>query len=674
MRGNLRLLADILAALDTFLDHRWTPTTKWDVNWWDFEIGAPRGIFAALCVVGPKVPQSIKDKAFASMKRFSADPWKMYNNGFPSTAANRIWMVANHIRRAALAGDAKGLEHCRDGLPVVLRMVDADPAKPPQERDGWWRDGSFVQHGNLPYVGAYGSLLIPDLIECMRLLEGTPWEVTAPERANLSRIVDDHLLPVAYEGELFPRTTGRTVGDGGIESAAEWLAIALCEVRPLLPKAQAEAVTARLRRWLESGAIAPIVGRVSFAQFLALHAIGLDTTVKPAGPYTASRTQAAVDLALHHRPGWAASVAMSSTRTLSHEALWGGNWRGWNQGEGVLMLWAGDPLRYRGGFWALVDPYRLPGITTNTWQLPDHDGGGGSPGKPSKEAFVGGASLDDLASVAAMRVGRDWSSLLAQKSWFLLSGAVVCLGSGITATDGRPCETIVESAPLPNLTQVLQLDGKTVPTGAWKGDLSKVRTMHLAGAKPEQAFGWWFPQAPAGLSGERAKRTGSWSNATKNGNTAPLSAAWLSLTLAHGTDPKDATYQYAILPGISADTLKAFADKPTLEILACTRQAHAVRDNVNGLTAAVFFAPSTAGPFTADQPCVVLLREDKDHTALAVADPTQRLESLVLTMKIKLGKQAAADPGVAVQPGDPLRLTIDFKGSLGQERTIRWSR
>lgn len=673
LRGNPRLLADTIAALDTFLTHRWTPTTKWDVNWWDFEIGVPRGVLAALCILGPNVTPELKAKAFASMEHFTVDPWKMYNKGAVATGANRIWMVANHLRRAALAGDAKGMDRCRDGLPEVMAFVDADPANMPKSRDGWWRDGSFIQHRSLPYVGAYGVLLIPDLIECMALLEGTPWEVKGEERANMAHWVDDHLLPVVYEGELFPRTTGRTAGSPGIETCHQWLAIALCELRPFLPKAQADLVTARLRRWMENGGLsAERIERADFRQFLTLHAIGADPSVHPADPYVASRTHAAVDLALHHRPGWAASVAMSSTRTLSHEALWGANYRGWKQGDGVLMVYPGDPLRYREGFWALVDPYRLPGITTSTWKLPDHDGAGGSSGKPSQQDFVGGASLDDFASVACMRVGRDGSTLDARKAWFLLPDAIVCLGSGITSADGQPCETIVESARLGKGDLALAVDGKVVPPGAWKADLGSARTLHLAGTSRERAMGWWFPQPPKGLAGERGDRTGSWRNAMKTGSEAPIVQPWLSLILSHGIDPRDASYQYALLPGISAEQLATFAAKPSLEVLACTPQAHAVRDEAHGLTGAVFWEAGSAGPFTVDQPCVVVLRESKEGVALAVADPTQKLAALGVVLKLKLGRPLSADPGVKVGAGDPVRVDFDLVRSLGYERVVRW--
>ena len=671
MRGNPQLLADTLAALDTFLTHRWTPTTKWDVNWWDFEIGVPHRILAALCILGPHATPELKAKAFASMERFTDDPWKMYNKGGASTGANRIWMVLNHIRRAALAGDEKGLERCRDGLPGVMAIVDQNSAKL-HTRDGWWRDGSFIQHERLPYVGAYGVLLMPDLIECMGYLKGTPWELNAPEVANLATFVDLHLLPVAYEGELFPRTAGRTAGSRGIETCSQWLAIALCEMRPFLSKEQAAEVTARLRRWLDSGTLAPDLNRATFSQFLALYAIATDPDIKPAPPYVASRTHGAVDLALHHRPNWAASVAMSSTRTYSHEALWGDNYRGWNQGNGVLMVYPGDPLRYRENFWALIDPYRLPGITTSSWQLPDHDGGGGSPRKLTKQDFVGGASLDDMASVAAMRVGRDDTTLEARKGWFFLPEAIVCLGSGITSKDNAPCETIVENCRIERADLALSVDGQPVPDGDWKSNLDSAQTLHLAGSKPERALGWWFPQSSKGLIGERVERTGSWRNAAKNGSEAPISRPWLSLILSHGTDPIDATYQYVILPGISADKLKSFAAKPTIEILACTPQVQAVRDKANGIEGYIFFEPGTLGSITADQPCVVVKRESKNGLALAVSDPTHKLKNVSLTLKSQPTGKMVAEDGVKIATDTPLRVDFDLTNAHGASRAIRW--
>src|SRR5690606_38722534 len=126
----------------------------------------------------------------------------------------------------------------------------------------------------------------------------------------------------------------------------------------------------------------------------------------------------------------------------------------------------------------------------------------------SSQDFVGGASVDDLASVAVMRIGREGSSLQGNKAWFFLPDAIVCLGCGISADEDRPAETIVESARLERDDLAVSIDGRATPAGEWQERLENVRSIHLAGTRSESAIGWWFPR-PAQLLAERSTRQGS---------------------------------------------------------------------------------------------------------------------------------------------------------------------
>jgi hyaluronate lyase len=274
-----------------------------------------------------------------------------------------------------------------------------------------------------------------------------------------------------------------------------------------------------------------------------------------------------------------------------------------------------------------------------------------------------------------MRVGRDWSSLDARKSWFFLPQGVVCLGSGITAQEDRPCETIVESALLADASWPLAVDGQRVAAGTWRADLSNVRSLHLGGAKPEHGIGWWFPQPQAGLAGERAKRLGSWRSVHKSGSEAPIESDWLALTLSHGAAPRDATYQYAVLPGVTPESLVRFAAQPSITVAACTPAAHGIVDRANGLSGAVLWEPdASVGPITADRPCVILLQATAGEWSVAVVDPTQKLGQLTLRLDIAAGAVRHADPGITVTPGRPLTVVVDLKHSLGNARRLRVAR
>ncbi|MEX2605770.1 MAG: polysaccharide lyase 8 family protein, partial [Kiritimatiellia bacterium] len=688
LRGNPQLLKDIIEAMEVFLTNRWTPETKWDVNWWDFEIGVPRHIFNAMALISPHTPEHVKEMAFASMDRFQLIPTKFYNNAFNASGANLVWNISNHIASEALRESAEGLERCKDALPQVMRWVDEDPAllegaldgtrkgKGPTV-DGFWKDGSYIQHGHLPYIGAYGCLLISDLIQSVAVLNDTPWEVTDPSVNNIGKWVDKHFLTVGYEGELFPRTIGRAAGSKGIENANEWLIIALAEISTILPREKAVEVGAYLKRWYTRDGVDPDFTRASFTQFMKLYTIFENDAIAPAGPFIASNTFGAIDMATHHRPDWAATVAMSSTRIHSHESIWGANLKGWNMGEGVLYVYPSDPMRYRGGWMALVDPTRLPGITTNTWEFEPAGFGGANPKicKPSNQAFVGGASINNLASVSAMTVGRDYSSLQARKGWFFFPDSIVCLGSGITASDGRATETIIENCKRTAETQTLTANGEKVELSENKALLPPVSTLHLTGEEPGQSIGWWFPSPAKNITVTGGTRSGAWKDIAKGSSEDIMSHPWLTLVAEHGMDPQNASYQYVILPSVSESELQTFAKSGNISIHSNTEKIQAVRDNKNQITAIIFYEPGEIAGVKADQPCIVILQNTPSSYDLAVVDPTHKLKEMKIELALNTHLQPESNERVsAVFDKTKFLITINSANTFGDETVLTWKK
>ena len=43
--------------------------------------------------------------------------------------------------------------------------------------DGFYKDGSFIQHTDIAYTGSYGSVLLTRSANILFLLEGTLWKV-----------------------------------------------------------------------------------------------------------------------------------------------------------------------------------------------------------------------------------------------------------------------------------------------------------------------------------------------------------------------------------------------------------------------------------------------------------------------------------------------------------------
>jgi hyaluronate lyase len=160
----------------------------------------------------------------------------------------------------------------------------------------------------------------------------------------------------------------------------------------------------------------------------------------------------------------------------------------------------------------------------------------------------------DGVGVVGMELHGPLSTLRARKAWFCLADRVVALGAGISCTSGHPVETVIENRRAAGLT--------TGPGWA-----------HLPGVA-----GYRF-------TGEvRTSRT-----------------EWVTLWFDHGTDPRDATYHYEVLPGATAERTAA---DPGVEVVANTPTVQAIRHG--SLLLAVFHTAGEVAGLRAAGRCAVI--------------------------------------------------------------------
>ncbi|MFE4920823.1 polysaccharide lyase family 8 super-sandwich domain-containing protein [Streptomyces sp. NPDC056661] len=169
-----------------------------------------------------------------------------------------------------------------------------------------------------------------------------------------------------------------------------------------------------------------------------------DSTTAAAPEPSGHRLFAQMDRAVHRRPGWAASISMSSARSTYYETGNGENTRGWHTGNGMTYWWGQDygNDHYSDGFWSTVDPCRLTGTTVSRKPLADEEGGLWGASRPAM-LWAGGATDGHYAAVGQDVRGLS-SYLEGKKSWFCLDEMIACLGAGIYSSDGftvRPQST-----------------------------------------------------------------------------------------------------------------------------------------------------------------------------------------------------------------------------------------
>lgn len=643
-------------------------------NWWSWQIGAPQALLDACVLMYDALSADQLAGYLAAVDRFVPDSAVSSYSG-TSTGANRVDLCRVLALRGVVGADAAKVALARDALSPVFPYVSSG--------DGLHTDGSFIQHTWVPYTGSYGSVFLGGLGMLFALLAGSSWEVTDEHRTIVFDSVEKAWAPFLYNGLVMDGVAGRAVSRGlsagdpsGVQQDDHLRGHPVLASIVLLGQGASAAENARWRAlvkgWMRRDQYRPplkdpVLGLPNLAR---LKGVEDDTTVRALPEPTGHRLFPAMARATHRRPGWAASLSMANKRIAYYESGNGENPRGWHTGSGMLYWW-GDTFandQYSDAFWPTVDPYRLPGTTVSRKVLADGAGGDWGAAKPDV-TWVGGATDGHRAAVGQYLKGLQ-STLVAKKSWFFLDDTVVCLGAGISCTDGTAVETTVENRNLGAAGSAsFTVDGRAEPAGyPWSQTLADTGWAHLGGHG-----GYVFPGG-ATVRAVREAREGSWNSINTGGSTTVLSRKYLTLYVDHGTDPVNASYAYLLMPGASAARTRArSADRHWLTVLANTNDQQGVSVRSLGFTGVNFWFGGTVGSLTASDPCSVMISEKKDGTAvIAVSDPMLMRTGLTLTWRRPVASVTSAPATLAsADTGTSLTLTFgDLTGTAGVTQLI----
>ncbi|WP_086820904.1 polysaccharide lyase 8 family protein [Allokutzneria sp. NRRL B-24872] len=548
----------VIEALDWLARHRYREDMDEVGNWWEWEIGIPDLLLDTLVLTGARIPELLR-----AVRRFVPDPTRRTAN--PSeeeVGANRADKAYIHLRRGLLS-DSSLIPEARRALDQVFEHVVTG--------DGFYRDGSFVQHQRHAYTGTYGVVLLGSVARTLAVL-GDP----VPE--VVERWVFDGVEPITFRGQVMSFVRGRSITRSSDDHA--W-GRQLVSALTLLGSKKFGPLIGSL---VESGTYERTAGP---AEIVLLR----KTTAPPKTRRAAHHTFTSMDRVVHKRRDWVFAIAARSNRINGYESGNGENLRGWYTGEGMTYLYNDDLQHYSGDFWSTVDMYRLPGTTTATHPRTPADNlwfdGFRGPDK-----WVGGVTLDNDTGSFGMRftAGPDQldhgrpgrpNSLRGTKSWFMFGDEIVALGAGITSEDGDIITTVENR----------RTSAKFTNGPGWA---------HLAGVG-----GYVFP-ASTRVHTETGK--------------------YAVLVFDHGRNPRSSHYEYVLLPGRTAEETAEYASNPKTVVLSNTAQKQAVRHG--DILAANFYEPGTVEDVSAENPAAVVL----DRRTLAVSDPMRSQEPLVLNV------------------------------------------
>ncbi|MFK7692420.1 polysaccharide lyase family 8 super-sandwich domain-containing protein [Paenibacillus sp. HJGM_3] len=664
---NEQLAADIVGGLDWMYANRYNERSLEYDNWFHWEISGPQNLNDVVVLMYDKLSDTQIQNYMRAVDRFVPTPYYRTINNAQETGANLLDKVMVTALRGIIGSISVKAALGRDAVSPVLPYVKSG--------DGFYEDGSFIQHTQVAYTGGYGLSLISRVGDLMYVLQGSPWEVTDPQLNHVFRWIRDSFEPLIYRGAIMDMVRGREIArpNTNDHTVGRNIVVGLLRVAEGAPADEKLRIKRMVKEWILSDTtFADYKQGLTLYDIRLIEALLADASIAPRGELIYNHVFASMDRAVHLRPGFGFGIAMFSDRISAFEYGNNENAKGWYTGIGATSLYTNDLTQYSGGYWPTVDSFRLSGTTTDgshgdlkNWQF-----------YRNPNNWVGGASLNGTYGAVGMNFSlaeTTGSSLEGKKSWFMFDDEIVALGAGITSTDDRKVETIVENRKLRDSgDNRLIVDGQIKSSQpGWSETMSKVRWASLEGNVPGSDIGYVFPKG-ADLYGLRESRTGSWNEINPAGSTDAITNNFLSLAFNHGIGPQGATYSYILLPNKNAAETEYYSQHQDTIILKNTADVQAVKEKRLHITAANFWNPGSVEEIASHNPASVVLEKQRGVWTLAVSDPTQSQNSIT----VELGQPGltllSSDPSVHVQQTEnSLILEINTAGSQGRTFTVK---
>ncbi|WDH78317.1 polysaccharide lyase 8 family protein [Microbacterium esteraromaticum] len=664
--------SEVLDAVRTGLAHMheqiYHPGTTWWGNWWSWNIGAAQPLANVMALIRDELDQADIDRYCVAFDHFlpERDPrLQQHPSGVQeSNGANRVDICQAVIVRAVVQPDEPLLRAAVDALSPTWQYVT--------EGNGFFADGSFVQHSTIGYTGTYGLVLLGGLSKLFALLADSDFPIVDPTRSNLTGVIEGSFAPFMFNGQMMDAVRGRAVARYALRSKDN--GDELIEHTLRLAKAADPDTAARwrglCRQWIESNAAADIAESTKIGR-RALVAELLDAKVVARPDATGPRFFPAMDRLVYRSTdgAWALCVAMCSNRIAWHEGTGAENMRGVKTSQGMTYLYlADDDTHFDDHFWATSDLDAPVGATVDLTPLPDNPEGQWGETTPSNE-WTGGATLDEFAVSAMHLVAPGGTGLVARKAWFFQDDLVVALGSDISSRSGAEVRTVVEHRNLGGAPRTLTVDGEAITAPR---TLRGARWAHLA-----DVGGYVFlPGSPA-LRAEVVERQGRWTdNATRSvpETQQVRRRQYATLAYTHGPDATDAsTYAYALLPGADAAQTAARAGDLGVRVLRNDSAVQAVRLPSGAICAAVW-AGAAFDRVRISSSATLILKKIPTGLEVSLADPTQTQDALDVVLVGIAGDRVSgpdADRVSLTRVRSEVRLRVDTRGTAG--RSLRFS-
>lgn len=617
---NPEIKKELIEYLDWLYDNAYHEGLPENGNWWQWELGIPKHLNDIMVLLYDDVPYEKRMKYLKASQYFQ--PFAEYSGVSPSasystspdkrisTGGNRIDTSIISFLRGVLMEDKVQVI---DGAKAV-----ADVGEYVTTRDGFYKDGSFIQHGNVAYNGTYASVLFDGLGSVLWLATGTQFEVKDERIDNVYESILNGYKYLFINGGINDSVSGRaTSRDNSSDiSRGKDLLTSLSLLSIGAGKEYQDEIKSLIKTVALENNSYNTIDKISnkIAKAIIRDIINDDSikTLKVEGTKVYGAMDRVVSI---NEKGGKFVLSMHSSRIANYETMNNENVKGWYIGDGMTYVYGTDSATFT-EYWPTVDRYHLPGVTNSLRERGDKSGE--RRGQPTSKAWVGGSCNGKEAFVGMDMISWNKATEM-RKSYFMTDdGAILIAASNINSKDGE-VHTTIDNRIIKDGKIIL--NGKEIKEDTVIENPQNISLNFNENYKGEN-IGYKVVYAPQ-LNLKKETRTGSWKEI---GGTLSeeISKDYFTVYINHGKNPKKSGFAYIILPMYTQEEVDNY-DVSRFEIVKLDKEAHIIKDKKSGVTGINFWkdSPTKELGIKAYSTLSVLLKENDEFLELWVSDPTQ---------------------------------------------------
>ncbi|HDJ2889944.1 TPA: polysaccharide lyase 8 family protein [Staphylococcus aureus] len=549
------------------------------LNWWDYEIGTPRALTNTLLLMDDILTKDEMKNYSKPISTYAPSSDKILSSVGESEDAkggNLVDISKVKLLESVIEEDVDMMKKSIDSFNKVFTYVqDSATGK---ARNGFYKDGSYIDHQDVPYTGAYGVVLLEGISQMMPMIKESPFK-TSQDNAILSNWIDEGFMPLIYKGEMMDLSRGRAISRENETSHTASATVMKSLLR--LSDTMDDSTKTKYKQIVKTS----VNSDSSYNQNDYLNSYSdIDKMKKLKNDSTISKNDLTQQLkiyndmdrvAYHNKElDFAFGLSMTSKNVARYESINNENLKGWHTGAGMSYLYNSDVKHYRDNFWATADMKHLAGTTTLN-DMP-------STNTKNDKSFVGGTKLNNKYASIGMDFENQDKTLTAKKSYFILNDKIVFIGTGIKSTDAskNPVTTIENR----------KANGYTIykdDTQTTNSDNQETHSVFLESNDTKKNIGYHFLDKPK-ITVKKESHTGKWKDINNSQSTTQKNDDYYEVTQTHNTSENK--YAYVLYPGLSKSDFKS--KNNNVSIVKQDEDFHVIKDN-DGVFAGVNYSDST---------------------------------------------------------------------------------